>query len=79
MEVYVIEYNCTEDSNWRNNESTTVDLKVQYETIKDQVIKAISNVCDSQAFALGPAVGEFEEKNSTILRQQICIRRIERH
>jgi dTDP-4-amino-4,6-dideoxygalactose transaminase len=41
-----------------------LDLKVQYETIKDKVIKSISQVCDSQTFALGPAVSEFEEKIS---------------
>ncbi|HUU17066.1 MAG TPA: DegT/DnrJ/EryC1/StrS family aminotransferase [Sedimentisphaerales bacterium] len=39
-----------------------LDLKVQYATIKDEVMGAISEVCDSHAFALGPAVAEFEEK-----------------
>jgi dTDP-4-amino-4,6-dideoxygalactose transaminase len=38
-----------------------LDLKAQYATIRDEVIRAISDVCESQAFALGPAVAEFEE------------------
>ena len=38
-----------------------LDLKAQYATIKDEVIRAISEVCESQAFALGPAVVEFEK------------------
>ena len=39
-----------------------LDLKAQYATIKDEVMRAISEVCESQSFALGPAVAEFEEK-----------------
>ncbi len=39
-----------------------LDLKAQYAAIKDEVMPAISEVCDSQSFALGPAVAEFEEK-----------------
>ncbi|MHC4557898.1 MAG: DegT/DnrJ/EryC1/StrS family aminotransferase [Planctomycetota bacterium] len=38
-----------------------LDLKAQYAAIKDEVIQAISEVCESQHFALGPAVAEFEE------------------
>ena len=38
-----------------------LDLKAQYVAIKDEVTRAISEVCESQAFALGPAVAEFEE------------------
>jgi dTDP-4-amino-4,6-dideoxygalactose transaminase len=38
-----------------------LDLKAQYTTIKDEVTRAISEVCESQAFALGPAVAEFEK------------------
>lgn len=38
-----------------------LDLKAQYATIKDEVTRAISEVCESQAFALGPAVAEFEK------------------
>lgn len=39
-----------------------LDLKAQYATIRDEVTQAISEVCESQAFALGPAVAEFEKK-----------------
>jgi dTDP-4-amino-4,6-dideoxygalactose transaminase len=38
-----------------------LDLKAQYANIKDEILQAISEVCDNQAFALGPAVAEFEE------------------
>lgn len=39
-----------------------LDLKAQYRTIDDEVKQAISKVCESQYFALGPAVASFEEK-----------------
>jgi len=39
-----------------------LDLKAQYATYKDEAIQAISEVCESQLFALGPAVAELEEK-----------------
>lgn len=38
-----------------------LDLKAQYAIIKDEVKQAIDKVCESQAFALGPAVGDFEK------------------
>ena len=38
-----------------------LDLKVQYAAIKDEITRAINDVCESQAFALGPAVAEFEK------------------
>jgi dTDP-4-amino-4,6-dideoxygalactose transaminase len=38
-----------------------LDLKAQYVTIEDEILRAISEVCDSQYFALGPAVSQFEE------------------
>jgi dTDP-4-amino-4,6-dideoxygalactose transaminase len=38
-----------------------LDLKAQYAGIRDEVSRAINEVCDSQAFALGPAVAEFEK------------------
>ncbi len=39
-----------------------LDLKAQYAAIKDEVMRAISEVCENQTFALGPAVAEFEER-----------------
>ncbi len=38
-----------------------LDLKAQYAGIKDEITAAISEVCESQAFALGPAVAKFEK------------------
>ena len=38
-----------------------LDLKVQYAAIKEEITQAINKVCESQAFALGPAVAEFEK------------------
>ena len=38
-----------------------LDLKAQYATIKDEIVRAIGEVCESQSFALGPAVAKFEE------------------
>ena len=38
-----------------------LDLKAQYATIKDEIAQAIGKVCESQFFALGPAVAEFEQ------------------
>jgi dTDP-4-amino-4,6-dideoxygalactose transaminase len=38
-----------------------LDLKVQYAAIRDEVTRAIGEVCESQAFALGPAVAQFEQ------------------
>ncbi|UCC22457.1 MAG: DegT/DnrJ/EryC1/StrS family aminotransferase [Planctomycetota bacterium] len=39
-----------------------LDLKAQYATIKDEVARAIADVCESQMLCLGPAVKEFEEQ-----------------
>ena len=39
-----------------------LDLKAQYATIKDEVMRAIMDVCEGQMLCLGPAVAEFEEK-----------------
>jgi dTDP-4-amino-4,6-dideoxygalactose transaminase len=39
-----------------------LDLKAQYETCKSEILRAINDVCESQLFALGPAVAEFEDK-----------------
>lgn len=39
-----------------------LDLKAQYARCKVDVLEAIGTVCESQSFALGPAVAEFEQK-----------------
>ena len=38
-----------------------LNLKAQYASIKDEIDPAIQGVLDSSAFALGPAVQEFEK------------------
>lgn len=38
-----------------------LDLKAQYAAYKDEALRAIADVCESQAFALGPAVAQFEK------------------
>jgi len=38
-----------------------LDLRKQYEQIKDDVMPAIEEVCKSQALCLGPAVEQFEK------------------
>ena len=38
-----------------------LDLKAQYESIKDEINQSIQNVLDSCAFAGGPFVEEFEK------------------
>ena len=50
-----------------------LDLKAQYAAIKDEVMPAISEVCDSQSFALGPAVAEFEEKIAAYCNSKYAI------
>jgi dTDP-4-amino-4,6-dideoxygalactose transaminase len=39
-----------------------LDLKAQYDSIKDEITQAIKNVCETQIFIRGPVVEEFEEK-----------------
>jgi dTDP-4-amino-4,6-dideoxygalactose transaminase len=39
-----------------------LDLKKQYERIKEDVIKTVNEVCDSQLFILGPKVEELEKE-----------------
>ncbi|MHC4122514.1 MAG: DegT/DnrJ/EryC1/StrS family aminotransferase [Planctomycetota bacterium] len=38
-----------------------LDLKAQYTAIKNEILPAINEVCDSQMLCLGPAVAKFEE------------------
>lgn len=42
-----------------------LDLKAQYRTIKDEVRRAIDEVCEAQAFVLGPGVKQLEEAISS--------------
>ncbi len=38
-----------------------LDLKAQYTAVRDEVTRAITDVCETQLFALGPAVTQFEQ------------------
>ena len=38
-----------------------LDLKAQFATIKDEVMQAVNEICESQMLCLGPAVAKFEE------------------
>jgi len=51
----------------------SLDLKAQYATIKDEVMQAITGVCESQLFCLGPAVAEFEEKIAAYCNSKYAI------
>jgi dTDP-4-amino-4,6-dideoxygalactose transaminase len=50
-----------------------LDLKAQYANFKDEIIQAISEVCESQYFALGPAVEEFEKKIAAYCKSKYAI------
>jgi len=50
-----------------------LDLKAQYAAIKDEVSRAINEVCENQYFALGPAVEEFEEKIAAFCKSKYAI------
>ena len=45
-----------------------LDLKLQYQSIKNEVLPVIQEICDSQGFILGPKVESFEKKISEYLR-----------
>ncbi|MBL7187036.1 MAG: DegT/DnrJ/EryC1/StrS family aminotransferase [Phycisphaerae bacterium] len=50
-----------------------LDLKLQYAAIRDEVAQAIDKVCESQFFALGPAVAEFEENVAAYCSSKFAI------
>ncbi|MBN2182556.1 MAG: DegT/DnrJ/EryC1/StrS family aminotransferase [Sedimentisphaerales bacterium] len=50
-----------------------LDLKAQFATIRDEVLPAIAEVCESQMFALGPVVADFEEKIADYCRCEYAI------
>lgn len=39
-----------------------LDLKAQYAPIRDEILEAVTRVCDSQQFILGPEVAAFEKE-----------------
>ena len=50
-----------------------LDLKAQYESIKDEINEAIQKVLDSCAFAGGPFVAEFEKNFAKFCRCEHCV------
>jgi dTDP-4-amino-4,6-dideoxygalactose transaminase len=50
-----------------------LDLKAQYESIKDEINEAIRQVLDSCAFAGGPFVEEFEKNFAEFCRVKHCV------
>jgi dTDP-4-amino-4,6-dideoxygalactose transaminase len=50
-----------------------LDLKAQYAAIRDEVMQAIGEVCESQIFALGPAVAEFEKNIAAYCKSKHAI------
>ena len=50
-----------------------LDLKAQYISIKDEIISAIEEVCESQLLCLGPAVTAFEEQISAYCESKYSI------
>jgi len=50
-----------------------VDLSAQYETIRDDVLAAVTRVCDSQRFILGPEVELVEQDLATRLSARHAI------
>jgi len=50
-----------------------LDLKAQYDTYKSEVMPAINEVCESQAFALGPAVTRFEQSIASYCNSKYAI------
>ena len=44
-----------------------LDLKAQYQPIREDVLEAIARVCDSQYFILGPEVEAFERESAAAL------------
>jgi dTDP-4-amino-4,6-dideoxygalactose transaminase len=50
-----------------------LDLKAQYESCRAEVLEAIRDVCDRQAFALGPAVADFEERAAAYCQSKYAV------
>jgi len=47
-----------------------LDLRRQYAQVREEIVRALERVCDSQQFILGPEVAEFEKEVSAYLGVQ---------
>jgi dTDP-4-amino-4,6-dideoxygalactose transaminase len=50
-----------------------LDLRLQYAAIRDDVLAAVTRVCDSQQFILGPEVARFEEAVAAVAGVPLAI------
>jgi len=50
-----------------------LDLKTQYDSIKDEIIPAITNVLENTAFVLGKAVTDFETNFAALQQVKYCV------
>lgn len=50
-----------------------LDLKAQYATIKEQVLKEFSEIADSQYFILGPKVEKLEKEVAAYCRSNFAV------
>ena len=44
-----------------------LDLQAQYAPIRDEIVAAVTRVCDSQRYIMGPEVTAFEEEIASII------------
>ena len=47
-----------------------LDLRAQYAPLKEEILKAVEEICDSQRFILGPAVESFEKDLAAYCRSE---------
>jgi dTDP-4-amino-4,6-dideoxygalactose transaminase len=50
-----------------------LDLKIQYQSIKNEIDSAIQNVLDNTAFILGPSVENFEKEFASAQQVKYCL------
>ena len=50
-----------------------LDLRPQYHTLKDEILKEIAEVCESQRFILGAKVEQLESELTTYCRSGACV------
>jgi dTDP-4-amino-4,6-dideoxygalactose transaminase len=44
-----------------------LDLRAQYEPLRDEILAAVTRVCDSQRYIMGPEITAFEEEIASII------------
>src|SRR5438094_9077663 len=51
----------------RHEPAPLLDLKAQYAPLREEILSAITRVCDSQRFIMGPEIDALEEELSAML------------